>query len=316
MTSIVCFGECMVELRSVQHGENERQIFQGFAGDVYNTCVYLKRIFGEVNVEFATQVGSDTLSQEMIEQFELEHIGHKFVTQDQTRSPGLYWITTDGVGERSFTYWRDNSAARFHMQEIDENVIAELAKHQWLFISGISLAVIQPHLRSVFWNMVKQLKSRGVKLIFDPNYRPKLWASPEETKEQYATAFELCDLALPGVEDMEALYQLTDVQQVMSFLSTFNIDELVVKNGSDNVFVFTPDGQVEVPIEAVTNVIDTTSAGDSFNGAYIGARMSEFSVSDAVRIASKVAGFVIQHPGAIVEKTEFNRFLSNLEALS
>lgn len=316
MTTIVCFGECMVELRQERSMANEVTLKQGFAGDVFNTCVYLKRLFSNIDVEFATQVGRDPLSLAMIDMFRREHLGHNFVTHDDTRSPGLYWITTDAVGERSFTYWRDNSAARYHVAAIDGSVTTLLSRCDWLFISGISLAVIQPHLRSTFWNLISRLKEQGCQMIFDPNYRPTLWSSKEETKEQYALAYEYSDMVLPGVEDMAALYQLSDVRQVADFLSPYNIEELVIKNGAQSVLTIFQGEEQIVPVTPVEQVVDTTSAGDSFNGAYIGARLSGWSPQEAADLASRTAGFVIQHPGAIVEHRVFNDFKHSLEALS
>ncbi|MGJ8691199.1 MAG: hypothetical protein ACSHW0_01815 [Thalassotalea sp.] len=45
----------------------------------------------------------------------------------------------------------------------------------------------------------------------------------------------------------------------------------------------------------------------AFNGAYLGATMANMPVAQAVALAAQVAVFVIQHPGAIVPETEFNK---------
>ncbi|MBU2881036.1 sugar kinase [Psychrosphaera sp. B3R10] len=310
MKSIVSFGECMVELRTDKNG----QIQQGFAGDVYNTCVYLKRLFPTLSVEFATQVGHDVLSQNMLSRFAAENIGCQFITHSVTKAPGLYWINTDEEGERTFTYWRNDSAARSFIAAIDETLVSGLKQSDWLFISGISLAVIQPELRDMFWQLVNRLKDGGVKVIFDPNYRPKLWNSTDETKLQYAKAFEMSDMVLPGVEDLESLYQLDTIPDIIRFLAPFNIDEIVIKNGPEKVYTISQGKLCKVAIIPVDNVVDTTSAGDSFNGAYIGNRLNGIAIKQSVLMAAKVAGFVIQHPGAIVERDTFNLFKASLEA--
>jgi 2-dehydro-3-deoxygluconokinase len=47
-------------------------------------------------------------------------------------------------------------------------------------------------------------------------------------------------------------------------------------------------------------VVDPTGAGDSFNGAYLAARLSGSTLEDAARNAHRVAGIVIGHRGALV----------------
>lgn len=63
------------------------------------------------------------------------------------------------------------------------------------------------------------------------------------------------------------------------------------------------------PITPVNNVVDSTSAGDSFNGVYLGARATVYSINDAVKLASKAAAYVIQHRGAIVEPSAYQTFI-------
>jgi 2-dehydro-3-deoxygluconokinase len=63
----------------------------------------------------------------------------------------------------------------------------------------------------------------------------------------------------------------------------------------------------------VTNVVDTTSAGDSFNGVYLGARISGEAVTVAVHLAAKSAALVIQHRGAIIPLAVFDKFWKNIK---
>ena len=108
MKRIYFLGECMVELRSI----DESTMHQSFAGDVYNSAVYLKRCFADVATSIISVVGQDDLSNKMITQFHQENIDTKFVFRHVSRAPGMYLIETDETGERSFTYWRNESAAK------------------------------------------------------------------------------------------------------------------------------------------------------------------------------------------------------------
>ena len=198
------------------------------------------------------------------------------------------------------------------MSFIDDDVTQTLTKGDVFFFSGISLAVIHPQDRDAFWCRLVQLKTAGVQIIFDPNYRARLWQSIHETHVQYHKAFELSDMVLPGVEDFETLYGLTTAEQVLTFLSDFNIAEVVLKNGPASVYTVHNGETQEHEITPVEHVVDTTSAGDSFNGTYIGARLTNNNIKESISLASKAAGFVIQHKGAIVPKNDFQLFLKTI----
>ena len=119
MKNIFLFGECMIELMAASKDKSSNTIKQSFAGDVFNTAVYLKRTFSDIKVHLVTAVGKDNFSQNMVEYFQNENIDTDLVFQSENKIPGLYSIQLDDAGERSFTYWRNDSAARQVMQHID-----------------------------------------------------------------------------------------------------------------------------------------------------------------------------------------------------
>ncbi|QCU74680.1 sugar kinase [Pseudoalteromonas distincta] len=301
MKNIYFIGECMVELRAM----SAATLHQSFAGDVYNSAVYLKRCFPQVTTSVVTALGQDNLSKKMLERFESEQINTQLVFAHDTKVPGMYYIETDEHGERSFIYWRNDSAAKKVVDFLDADALEQLSQGDMFFFSGISLAIIEESAREDFWKVVKQLKDAGVKIVFDPNYRARLWNSVEETKEQYHLAFTFADITLPGVEDLTTLYDVHSVEAVVEYLKPYQIEEIVVKNGPESVVTKEGDTLQSHTIVPVKNVVDTTSAGDAFNGVYLGARLSDKSISSAVQLAAKAAGTVIQQPGAIAPKDIF-----------
>lgn len=305
MKNVVLFGECMVELMRASKGVMN----QSFAGDVFNTAVYLKRTFKEINVALVTAVGIDDLSDEMVDSFVAEDINTDFVFRTADKMPGLYAIKTDESGERSFSYWRDNSAAREIMKFITDEVVDKLSNADVFFYSGISLAVVLPEHRALFWQMIDRLKSNGVSIVFDPNYRARLWASLDETKAQYEQAFKTANKVLPGVDDFVQLYAINTAAGVNTFCQQHDIGEVVIKNGEHGVLCFYNDKQYSVAIEPAENVVDTTSAGDSFNGVYLGARLLQYDIDTSIKLAAKAAAIVIAHRGAIVPKQGFQSFI-------
>lgn len=301
MKNIYFLGECMVELRAM----NESTLNQSFAGDVYNSAVYLKRCYPQIATSIVTALGQDSLSKQMLTRFQSEELSTQYVFAHDDKVPGMYYIETDDTGERSFTYWRSDSAAKKVVDFLNEDVVEQLSTGDMFFFSGISLAIIEDSARDKFWETVEQLKNAGVKIVFDPNYRARLWKNTDETKKQYHLAFSLADITLPGVEDLTTLYDIHSVEAVIDYLTPYKIQEIVVKNGPESVITKEGEQLLSHTITPVTNVVDTTSAGDAFNGVYLGARISGRTIADAVRLAAKAAGTVIQQPGAIIPKDIF-----------
>ncbi|MBH0092979.1 sugar kinase [Pseudoalteromonas sp. SCQQ13] len=301
MKNIYFLGECMVELRAM----SEATLHQSFAGDVYNSAVYLKRSFAQISTSVVTALGQDNLSKKMLERFESEQLDTQFVFAHDTKVPGMYYIETDEHGERSFIYWRSDAAAKKVVDFLTPELVEQLSQGDMFFFSGISLAVIEEGARERFWQIVTQLKNAGVKIVFDPNYRARLWKNTEETKAQYHLAFSVADITLPGVEDLATLYNVHSVDAVIEYLQKYKIEEIVVKNGPASVVTKHDNTLQSHTIIPVKNVVDTTSAGDAFNGVYLGARLSGLTIENAVQLAAKAAGAVIQQPGAIVPKDIF-----------
>ncbi|EWH11530.1 ketodeoxygluconokinase [Catenovulum agarivorans DS-2] len=307
MSQFVAFGECMIELSS-----REGSLHQGFGGDVFNTCVYLKRTFKYIDSGLLTAVGQDLQSEQMVATFAREQLNIQNVLRHPQLIPGLYWIHNDEVGEKIFNYWRDNSAAKRTIELVNASNIQSLGSADIFFFSGISLAILPKEDQAKFFDLLNQLKKQGVKIAFDPNYRPKLWANPQDAKDLFHQCFLLSDILLPGVEDFSLLYGIEDEQGVLEFLAVYDIKELVLKNGAKHVTVQYKNKQTVVTITPVTNVVDTTSAGDSFNGVYFGARLNGYDIETSVKMASRIAGEVVQHKGAIVDADIFSKKVKQL----
>jgi 2-dehydro-3-deoxygluconokinase len=293
--------------------KSENSMQRSFAGDSFNSAVYLKRTFPDSEVSYFTAVGTEYYSKQMINLFEAEELNLDFVYQCNTKTPGLYTIRTDACGERSFAYWRNDSAARQAMKFIDQIEVEKLSKQDMFFFSGVSLAVIDANDRTKFWDLIASLKNAGVTIVFDPNYRARLWDSKQDAKKEFEFALSQTDICLPGVDDFEQLYGHRNSLDVAEFCKQFSIGELIIKNGEKGILCVLDGEAHQFDVEPISNVVDTTSAGDSFNGAYLGARLNGYDLGYAVEVASKAASFVIQFQGAIVPQKKYQIFIDSLQ---
>jgi len=287
---------------------------QSFAGDVFNTGVYIKRCLKKsAQVSFLSVIGQDKMSGQLLNLMTDEQINTRYLYRCSSNKMGLYIINIDQYGERTFDYWRENSAARqlikFFRQDNDKMDFSFVTT---IFFSGISIAILPSEDLEDFWEFIECRRSSGCQIVFDPNYRPALWSSPQQAKEAFEIAYSLSDVVLPGLDDHKNLYNHETASEIASHLEAKGIGEIIIKNGDLEVLISVEGKRTQIGIIPVTKVIDTTSAGDAFNGGYLSARQSGKSVKDAVIYAANVAGCVIQHKGAIVPKTCFSTAITPL----
>lgn len=305
MQTILAFGEVMVELAPAGDSSTQNLKALNFAGDTFNTAVYLARL--GVDAGYMTRLGDDLYSQKIVQLMDVEGVSSSHVILEPGRVPGLYMIENSASGERSFSYWRGQAPARelFAKAEELEQIRSAIFASDFVYFSGISLAILSDVARDTLFEVLSAYKQQGGKIIFDNNYRPRLWQSVEEAQSTMERALKICDMALLTDDDEKLLWGDADLAATQVRLAEYGIPELVIKRGPDSVFVKADGSEQFVEIPVIEHVVDTTAAGDSFNAGYLAARVQNAEVADAVLAGAKTAGFVIQHRGAIVSRVEF-----------
>ncbi|SBS24724.1 2-dehydro-3-deoxygluconokinase [Marinomonas spartinae] len=297
--SVVCIGECMVELMA---SDQPDQLKKGFAGDTFNTAYYLKHILGTGEcVSYMTAVGKDVLSQELVQTLENAGLDTQYIRQMDDRTVGLYLVENDVHGERYFTYWRSQSAAKslFQGQE-GYRLLASLESFSTVYLSGISLAILPPNDRAL---LIDTLKEQGRQVIFDPNYRPALWESKRDALASFQALAKTGAIVMTTLEDEEALQDLNSADTVTAFWLAQGAGDVIVKMGAKGCFIASE--KTLVPALSGITPIDTTGAGDSFNGGYIAGLLQGASPKEAALKAHTIAAQVIQQRGAIIPSDLF-----------
>lgn len=303
MKKIAILGECMIEL----NGEPFGNMWQTYGGDTLNTATYLSRVSSphDIEVHYISAMGADKLSQQMIQHWQQDNIQTENILIDPHRQAGLYLIQLDKFGERTFLYWRSESAARYLLQHPNyPQVQNKLAEMDMVYLSGISLAILPDTDRYALIEQLKQLSQQGVKIAFDSNYRPKLWESVAKTQEIYTALYPLVDLALVTFDDEQALWGDEETHQSLERLKTLGVKNIVLKQGKEGALFCDEQGnEQQVATIPVANVVDTTSAGDAFNAGFLNGYLRDKAPQQCCQQGNQVAGIVIQHKGAIIDKS-------------
>ncbi len=298
-TTVACLGEVMIELSNA--GDDLVKV--GVAGDTYNSAVYLARLLDGVGpkVAYVTALGTDPYSDRILDQMRGHNIDGSFVERRADKMPGLYAIETDDEGERSFFYWRETAAARTLFAEPAEVTLEKLMDVSMLQISGISMAILPPGTREKIIAWLPSYRAAGGIFVYDSNYRPRLWEDVETARDVNMRMWSEADIALPSVDDEMALFGDKNEAEVLARLRDFGVQFGALKRGAEGPVDLSGD-VTGASYPAVTKIIDTTAAGDSFNAGYLAALLKGGSTAEALRGGHDMAAKVIQVKGAIIPK--------------
>ncbi len=294
--SFLAIGECMVELAQIGDDTYRR----GFAGDTFNTAWYARRSLpSDWNVGYASCIGTDAVSDEMAGFMQAQGIDTSPLRRVPDRTVGLYMISIEN-GERSFSYWRSQSAARL-LAEDDAWLSQTLAGRDILYFSGITLAILPPDHRHALCDALTVARKSGALVAFDTNLRPRLWGGEAAMKEGITLGASVADVVLPSFDEETGLFGDATPAATVARYREGGATTVAVKNGGGDLTLWdAAAGERTITAVPVANVVDTTAAGDSFGAAFLAGLATGHSADDAARAAMALAAKVIQARGALV----------------
>ncbi|MFN3265363.1 MAG: sugar kinase [Deinococcales bacterium] len=288
-------GECMVELYADQPLGVASRLEKRFGGDVLNSLIAAARL--GLKTGFITRVGDDPFGVGLLTAWQLEGVDTSFAPLVAGEN-GVYFISLT-AGEREFTYRRVGSAAS--SLEPSDIRFEMLQQTRAILLSGITQA-ISSSAQAATQKAAQLAKQAGALVIYDPNYRPKLWAARgalELAQQACAALLPLCDVVLPSFPADAELLGVSSLKQTAHAFAQHGA-VCVVKCAEQGAYLA---GHGMVATEAV-RVIDSTGAGDAWNGAFIHAYLATHDPLLATRAAHRIAAQKLLHRGAIPPRLE------------
>lgn len=288
-------GECMIELSARPDGGYRL----GYAGDTLNTAWYARALLPAAwEVAYLTRVGTDAHSARMLDFLAGNGISTRLVTADPARQPGLYLIDV-AEGERSFTYWRGQSAAR-HLADDEGALKAAFAQAAVIYVSAITLAILAPDRRAALLAALGQARAAGRLTVFDPNIRPRLWEDMDTLRQVTMQAAAVAEITLPSFDDEQAVFGDATPQACLARYRAAGAGRIVVKNGGGPIHAQEGDRVLAPMVFGRVTPLDTTGAGDSFNGALLAGLLQGADLAAAVAGAHGVSARVVRSYGALM----------------
>ena len=293
MPDILSLGECMVEFFADEPLAESHKLQKAFAGDALNLLAAASRMGSSCG--FLSRVGKDPFQPFLLDGWESLGIDTSHVKRVEGRN-GIYFISIYGQGEREFTYYRAGSApSTMTPEDLDPEYIAQA---RVLHISGIAQAISESA-RATALAAARMANEARVCVSFDPNLRPALW-SVAEARAAAEELLPFVDIALPsGPEESEQLFGCASPRETAEYLHGFGAYAVAVKLGDAGVYLSTEDEVRTIPAFTVPHVVDTTGAGDAFDGAFLHGLVENMPPLEAARLGVVMAGLKVRGRGAI-----------------
>ena len=293
---LTAFGECMIEFSRTADGS---AWVRKFAGDTFNTAWYFRRLSPpDWETAYFTTVGDDAPSRDLVRFMEANGIATDFIRAVPNSSPGLYLIELEGA-ERHFSYWRDQSAAK-RLADDREHLAAAMGASEIVYFSGITLAILAEDDRAAFVAALAEARRNGRTVAFDPNIRPRLWPDIPTMARATTEAAAAASIVFPTFPDEQVVFGDADLGACAERYRRLGAETVVVKNGEHACLGASNGELASVDAVAVPDPVDTTGAGDLFNGAFLAARLAGAGLSEAIASAHSTAAHTICGRGALV----------------
>jgi 2-dehydro-3-deoxygluconokinase len=291
---ITALGEPLLELQPAEDGG----VRLAFGGDVANSMICLSRILGtgSKRISLVTALGDSSYSAWLRQRLMRE--GIEVIEPAAAGEPGIYGLPLDPTGRPGFSYWRAQSAARTFLQSADLGRFEELlGDTQLLLVTGITLALCSGASFEHLCRWVDRHRD-GCRIVFDCNFRRRLWESEAEARERIGVFEQLSSVIATGGEDEKTLWGAEDLAQIVERVSRLPA-EYLIRGGSAGCWVGSGRDYRHVPTDPVKIIGDTAGAGDAHLASYMAARLSGWDRAEAAAYANKAAAVIVSQRGSV-----------------
>ena len=246
-----------------------------------NQAVAVARLGG--NVQFVSKIGNDVFGKQSFQLFQAEGINTSCILSDESLPSGVALITVDAAGENSIVV---AAGANANLLPADiERALGEIGT------AGIILLQLEIPLATVQY-VAEYAASNGIRVILNP-------APAAVLSSQLLSHI---DVITPNVTEASMIsgINVSDIgtaKQAATRIRELGVDTVVITMGPAGALILEGAVFTHVPAPKVQPV-DTTAAGDTFNGALAVALSENKSLPDAVRFACEAAAVSVTRLGA------------------
>jgi 2-dehydro-3-deoxygluconokinase len=273
------------------------------AGAESNVAIALARL--GVPVRWISRLGADPVGDVILETLAREGVDVGLVRREREAPTGLFYKARV-AGTTEVRYYRAGSAAS--LLRAGDASDAALAGVDLVHLTGITMA-LSSSAREFVVDLARRARGRGLTVIFDPNWRPPLWDSPQAASAACAEVLPYADWVLCGAEEGALLFGADTPAATISAIRAAGAGDAVVRVGAGGAVVLVDGEPTTVPPERTVEVVDEIGAGDAFAAGFAFGLLRGREPAEAVRSAHRLAAAALEGSG----DWETLPFLADLE---
>ena len=281
---------------------NSSNIKINFGGDTYNSAVYFSRLTNnKTNTFYSTALGKDNFSKKMISRFKNENIKCDYIRTDGENPPGLYSIEINEKGERSFSYWRDQSPSKYiFLGSKGKKLVKDINNADVFYYTGISAGILDEKQRK---DLIK-IGSTATICGFDFNYRSQLHYNKKVSQLLFNEINNRVDIHFVSFDDARELFKIKNPLEIFEIINEKK--NLILIRYKNSIIFKNKQQEIKTVTVPHGEVVDTTAAGDAFNGSFLAIMNNNKNVpiEENILISHSVTREVIKHRGAIISKNK------------
>jgi ribokinase len=246
-----------------------------------NQAVTVARLQGDVS--FVCKTGNDLFREQSLEIFKKEGISTKWILVDNEKPSGIAFILVNDTGENSIVVASGANGRLFKKDIVEIEEVVDQSSHILMQLE-IPLETVE---------YIANLASQKDKTVI---------LNPAPAMSLPAHLFQKLDFITPNKIEAEVISGIPikdkkSLREAAKIILDKGVKHVIITLGKEGAIYY--DGKFEwIPAEQV-DPIDTTGAGDVFNGAFIVALVEGLSMGDAVSFANRAAAISITRNGAI-----------------
>ena len=254
----------------------------GPGGKGCNQAIAIARLGGKVN--FISKIGKDSYGELALNTLKKNKINTKNIIQDTNLQTGVAGILVDKNSGKNAINVIVGAPSTLKINEIDDQM--NLIKNSKIFLTQLEVP------KDVTLHCLKVAKENGCVTILNPAPASEIskefynnidFFTPNETEAEFYTGIKITNEK--------------DAKQAADKLINLGIKKVIITLGEKGLFY--SDGKEEIYLKAHSvKAIDTTGAGDAFNGGLAFGISNGKSIKECLALANKVAGISTTKLGA------------------
>lgn len=287
-SKIVVFGSFVVDLTSwAKHlavpGETVKgSVFKmGPGGKGSNQAVAASR--ADADVTLVTKVGRDVFGQTALDFYKSENMTTKYVFVDSEKETGTALIMVDETSGQNQILVVSGAC---------DNITEEEIRNTESLLDEASIVLLQLEINmDAIEKVIEVAHEKGKRIVLNTAPAQKL----PDSLLQKVNIVTPNEIEAGILTDMK-VETIDDAEKAARILMDKGVENVVITMGKNGVFVMTPDRKEFIP-SLMVKAVDTTGAGDAFNGGFVTALSEGKDIFEAARFGNIVGALSVTKVG-------------------